>query len=85
MFASASALITNGKKKIASAFLHKTQIVQWIIAPLYLFFLVTVFVCNELNVNDKPNATVGVTVRVGEKDFIVRMPNPGEGASLQTI
>lgn len=73
------------KKIISSAFLHKTQIVQWIIAPLYLFFLITVFVCNELNVNDKPNATVGVTVRVGEKDFIVRMPNPGEGASLQTI
>lgn len=43
------------------------------------------FVCNELNVNDKPNVTVGVTVCVGEKDFIVRMPNPGEGASLQTI
>lgn len=54
-------------------------------SPSISLFLITVLVCNELNVNDKPNATVGVTVCVGEKDFIVRMPNPGEGASLQTI
>lgn len=43
---------------------------------------------NELkgpDVNDKANVTVGVTVHVGKKDVIVRMPNLGARASLKTI
>lgn len=74
-------------KKITSTFLLKLKLHNgpW---PLYISFLITVFVYNELKglgVNDKPNVTVGVSVHVGKKDVIVRMPNLGERASLQTI